>query len=99
MFYFLVLIKYNKLDNALNLLLVGAKVKKSDKKRIEKIDLFLDTIKSLAGDKKRPIDEKTFVQELVKTGKFVSMYLRATSLLTKILLCILIESTLSASMP
>jgi len=27
-------------------------------------------MKSLEGDEKRPVEEKTFVKELVKTGKF-----------------------------
>ena len=45
-------------------------MKESDKERLAKIDLFLSTIKSLGGNKKRPIDEKILIQELVKTGKF-----------------------------
>ena len=43
---------------------------------MEKIDLFLSTIKSLGGNKKRPIDEKILIQELVKTGKFTEKEVR-----------------------
>jgi replicative DNA helicase Mcm len=34
------------------------------------MQLFMDVMKSLEGDEKRPVEEKTFVKELVKTGKF-----------------------------
>ena len=37
---------------------------------ISKMQLFMDVMKSLEGDEKRPVEEKTFVKELVKTGKF-----------------------------
>jgi replicative DNA helicase Mcm len=37
---------------------------------VSKMQLFMDVIKSLEGDEKRPVEEKTFVKELVKTGKF-----------------------------
>ena len=51
-------------------------MKESDKERLAKIDLFLSTIKSLKGNKKRPIDEKILIQELVKTGKFTEKEVR-----------------------
>ena len=51
-------------------------MKESDKERLAKIDLFLSTIKSLKGNKKRPIDEKILVKELVKTGKFTEKEVR-----------------------
>jgi hypothetical protein len=92
MFYFQGLIKYYKLDNALYLLLVEAKVKKSAKQR-DLIDIFLNTVdsfeqnkkmaiffvtlKSLGVSKKRPVVEgKIFIQELVKTGKFTEKEVR-----------------------
>jgi len=63
-------------------------VKKSDKERVAKIDLFLSTIKSLEGNKKRSIDEKILIQELVKTGKFtekeVKKYIKKLQLWTPI---------------
>jgi len=37
---------------------------------VSKMQLFMDVMKSLEGDEKRPVEEKTFVKELVKTGKF-----------------------------
>ena len=37
---------------------------------VSKMQLFMDVMKSLEGDEKRPVDEKAFVKELVKTGKF-----------------------------
>ncbi len=37
---------------------------------VSKMQLFMDVMKSLEGDDKRPVEEKTFVKELVKTGKF-----------------------------
>jgi len=55
---------------------VGAKMKESDKERLAKIDLFLSTIKSLGGNKKRSIDEKILIQELVETGKFTEKEVR-----------------------
>jgi replicative DNA helicase Mcm len=38
---------------------------------VSKMQLFMDVMKSLEGDEKRPVEEKTFVKELVKTGKFI----------------------------
>ena len=52
-------------------------MKKSDKERLAKIELFLGTIKSLAGEKNGPINEKILIQELVKTGKFTEKEVRA----------------------
>jgi len=46
-------------------------MKESDKERLAKIDLFLSTIKSLGGNKKRPIDEKILVKEVLP-GKWKS---------------------------
>lgn len=37
---------------------------------VSKMQLFMDVMKSLEGDEKRLVEEKTFVKELVKTGKF-----------------------------
>ncbi len=37
---------------------------------VSKMQLFMDVMKSLEGDEKRPVEEKTFVKELVKTDKF-----------------------------
>jgi len=37
---------------------------------VSKMQLFMDVMKSIEGDEKRPIEEKLFVKELVKTGKF-----------------------------
>ncbi len=37
---------------------------------VSKMQLFMDVMRSLEGDEKRPVEEKTFVKELVKTGKF-----------------------------
>jgi len=37
---------------------------------VSKMQLFMDVMKSLEGDEKRPVEEKMFVKELVKTGKF-----------------------------
>ncbi len=37
---------------------------------VSKMQLFMDVMKSLEGDEKRPVEEKTFVKELIKTGKF-----------------------------
>jgi replicative DNA helicase Mcm len=37
---------------------------------VSKMQLFMDVMKSLEGDEKRPVEEKAFVKELVKTGKF-----------------------------
>ena len=37
---------------------------------VSKMQLFMDVMKSLEGDEKRPVEEKLFVKELVKTGKF-----------------------------
>ena len=37
---------------------------------VSKMQLFMDVMKSLEGDEKRPVEEKTFVKELVKTTKF-----------------------------
>ena len=37
---------------------------------VSKMQLFMDVMKSLEGDEKRPVEDKTFVKELVKTGKF-----------------------------
>ena len=37
---------------------------------VSKMQLFMDVMKSLEGDEKRPVEEKIFVKELVKTGKF-----------------------------
>ncbi|MEK6877277.1 MAG: minichromosome maintenance protein MCM, partial [Thermoproteota archaeon] len=37
---------------------------------VSKMQLFMDVMKSLEGDEKRPVEEKTLVKELVKTGKF-----------------------------
>ena len=37
---------------------------------VSKMQLFMDVMKSLEGDEKRPVEEKEFVKELVKTGKF-----------------------------
>jgi replicative DNA helicase Mcm len=34
------------------------------------MQLFMDVMRSLEGDEKRPVEEKTFVKELAKTGKF-----------------------------
>ena len=37
---------------------------------VSKMQLFMDVMKSLEGDEKRPVEEKAFVKELTKTGKF-----------------------------
>ena len=37
---------------------------------VSKMQLFMDVLKSLEGDSKAPVDEKTFVEELEKTEKF-----------------------------
>lgn len=37
---------------------------------VSKMQLFMDVLKSLEGDSKIPVEEKTFVEELEKTGKF-----------------------------
>ena len=37
---------------------------------ISKMQLFMDILKSLEGDPKSPVEEKLFVKELAKTGKF-----------------------------
>ncbi|MCY4491981.1 MAG: minichromosome maintenance protein MCM [Thaumarchaeota archaeon] len=37
---------------------------------VSKMQLFMDVLKSLEGDSKVPVDEKTFVEELEKTEKF-----------------------------
>ena len=40
------------------------------KSEVSKMQLFMDVLKSLEGDRKMPVDEKTFVEELAKTEKF-----------------------------
>jgi replicative DNA helicase Mcm len=37
---------------------------------VSKLQLFMDVLKSLEGDSKTAVEEKSFVKELVKTGKF-----------------------------
>src|SRR5574338_1072224 len=37
---------------------------------VSKLQLFMDVLKSLEGDNKTPVEEKLFVKELSKTGKF-----------------------------
>ena len=37
---------------------------------VSKLQLFMDVLKSLEGDSKTPVEEKLFVKELIKTGKF-----------------------------
>jgi DNA replicative helicase MCM subunit Mcm2 (Cdc46/Mcm family) len=37
---------------------------------VSKLQLFMDVLKSLEGDSKTPVEEKLFVKELTKTGKF-----------------------------
>ena len=37
---------------------------------VSKMQLFMDVMKSLEGDEKRPVEEKAFVKELIKTDKF-----------------------------
>lgn len=37
---------------------------------VSKLQLFMDVLKSLEGDSKTPVEEKLFVKELSKTGKF-----------------------------
>ncbi|HEX9846264.1 MAG TPA: minichromosome maintenance protein MCM [Candidatus Nitrosotenuis sp.] len=37
---------------------------------VSKLQLFMDVLKSLEGDHKTPVEEKLFVKELAKTGKF-----------------------------
>jgi DNA replicative helicase MCM subunit Mcm2 (Cdc46/Mcm family) len=37
---------------------------------VSKLQLFMDVLKSLEGDSKTPVEEKLFVKELAKTGKF-----------------------------
>lgn len=37
---------------------------------VSKLQLFMDVLKSLEGDGKAAVEEKTFIKELVKTGKF-----------------------------
>src|SRR6476660_3693060 len=37
---------------------------------VSKLQLFMDVMKSLEGDEKRPVEEKAFVKELIKTDKF-----------------------------
>jgi len=37
---------------------------------VSKLQLFMDVLKSLEGDHKMPVEEKLFVKELAKTGKF-----------------------------
>jgi replicative DNA helicase Mcm len=37
---------------------------------VSKMQLFMDVMRSLEGDEKRPVEEKAFVKELAKTGKF-----------------------------
>lgn len=37
---------------------------------VSKMQIFMDVLKSLEGDRKTPVEEKQFVDELVKSGKF-----------------------------
>jgi len=37
---------------------------------VSKMQLFMDVLRSLEGDNKVPVEEKTFVQELEKSEKF-----------------------------
>ena len=37
---------------------------------VSKLQLFMDVLKSLEGDSKTPVEEKLFIKELAKTGKF-----------------------------
>ena len=37
---------------------------------VSKLQAFMDTLKILEGEPKQPVDEGSFVDELVKTGKF-----------------------------